>query len=105
MESLSPRHWAQAQWGRKDAGVIVIRLRLAVERIMLDNLCMGAYWFLNPFLRPDKALTGSVLFRTEHPNLDSAILRMVHWIFGIRRAVPANSSGVELIRIQVVFLN
>ena len=36
---------AQGQRGRKDASVLVIRLRLrlAVKRIMLDNLCMGAY--------------------------------------------------------------
>jgi len=36
---------AQGQRGRKDASVLVIRLRLrlAVKRILLDNLCMGAY--------------------------------------------------------------
>jgi len=35
---------AQVQYGRKDASVLVIRslLRLAVKRIMHDNLCMGA---------------------------------------------------------------
>ena len=35
----------QGEWGRKGASVLAIRLRLrlAVKRIMLDNLCMGAY--------------------------------------------------------------
>jgi len=36
---------AQGQWGRKSTRVLVSRLHLplAVKRIMLDNLCVGAY--------------------------------------------------------------
>gem|GEM_PF-2449558 len=37
---------AQGQWGRKGTRGLVIRLRLplAVKRILLDNLCVGAYY-------------------------------------------------------------